>query len=174
MDRDTSIVTQVSAKIAAELASTAYTAGGAAVELPELFENIFARITPTIQEACGVEVIAKAFPGAEIVTGGVIGAPNTTYPTGQFQPVPTHVDPQPSQLVHHTGPQNIPGVEDGDPEVAALWNEYFQDPSKWWDNRKDKRNPRGPDFKQKDDGRALWIVDKKAPSWVRVRLNQVA
>ena len=30
-----------------------------------------------------------------------------------------------------------------------LWRQYFSDPSQWWDNRKSKRNPKGPDFKHK-------------------------
>jgi hypothetical protein len=32
-----------------------------------------------------------------------------------------------------------------------------------WDNRTNKRNPKGPDFKWADSGKALWLKD--APEW---------
>jgi len=125
-----------------------------------------------------VENVHRAFPGAEVVTGGVIGAPGTTYPTGQYQPEPTK-----APLV--VGPQNIPGVEDGDPETVALWNEYFSDPSQFWDNRTKKAsgefNSKGPDFSHKTKLQpgstyklGLWINGRDNPSWVRARLNSAA
>jgi len=44
--------------------------------------------------------------------------------------------------------------------------------AKWWDNREGKRNPKAPDFKHKDDGRALWL--NSAPDWVRQKLEEEA
>lgn len=41
---------------------------------------------------------------------------------------------------------------DGDEQV---WGEYFRDPSQWWDNRLNKRNPKAPDFKHRITGKAL-------------------
>ena len=35
------------------------------------------------------------------------------------------------------------------------WEQYFEDPSQWWDNRATKRNPKGPDFVSKND---RWVV----------------
>ncbi len=71
-------------------------------------------------------------------------------------------------------PSPIPGATDGNPEVAAIWTEFFQDPSKFWNNTQNKKNPKGPDFKHKDDGdKALWITDKKNPSWVNQGLHQI-
>ena len=67
-------------------------------------------------------------------------------------------------------PAPIPGAVDGDPATAALWQSYFADPSAWWDNRRDKRNPKAPDFKHKASGDALWVGGKKNPSWVAGRL----
>ncbi|XP_023638728.1 protein OSB3, chloroplastic/mitochondrial isoform X2 [Capsella rubella] len=43
------------------------------------------------------------------------------------------------------------------------WKNLVEDPSKWWDNRVDKRNPKGPDFKHKETGEALWI--SSSPTW---------
>ncbi|KAI5442159.1 protein OSB2, chloroplastic isoform X2 [Lathyrus oleraceus] len=48
------------------------------------------------------------------------------------------------------------------------WNDLLQNPAKWWDNRLDKRNARGPDFKHKDTGVGLWLND--SPSWVLPKL----
>lgn len=48
------------------------------------------------------------------------------------------------------------------------WNDLLQNPAKWWDNRLDKKNPKGPDFKHKDTGEALWL--RGSPSWVLPKL----
>lgn len=54
----------------------------------------------------------------------------------------------------------------------ALWEEYFDDPSQWWDNRVGKKNPKYPDFKNKSTGDALWIESWLTPSWVKARLEE--
>lgn len=94
----------------------------------------------------GAAMIQNAFPGTTVASPAEAAA---------FTPAPAA----------------IPGAADGDPQVAALWQEFFADPSKFWDNRADKRNPRAPDFKNKDNGdKALWLNDKKNPSWVPAQL----
>lgn len=76
-------------------------------------------------------------------------------------------------------PTAIPWATDGDPQVAAIWQEFFADFktsqfNQWYDNRQNKRSAKGPDFKNKADGdKALWIVGKKNPSWVPTALAQV-
>ncbi|KAJ7562637.1 hypothetical protein O6H91_03G078200 [Diphasiastrum complanatum] len=54
--------------------------------------------------------------------------------------------------------------------TKELWEEFFLDPSQWWDNRSDKRNQRFPDFKHKTTKKALWIHNKFNPPWVHARL----
>nr|AAM61481.1 unknown [Arabidopsis thaliana] len=49
-----------------------------------------------------------------------------------------------------------------------IWKNLVENPSKWWDNRLDKRNPKGPDFKHKETGEALWIGD--SPTWALSKL----
>ena len=105
----------------------------------------------SVQQAAAM--VGQAFPGT------------TTVPATQFQAAAPVVQAQPAA---------IPGVADGDAQVAAIWQEFFADPSKFWDNRSDKRNPRAPDFKNKDNGdKALWLQDKKNPSWVGQQLAAV-
>ncbi|KAJ7514799.1 hypothetical protein O6H91_23G059500 [Diphasiastrum complanatum] len=54
--------------------------------------------------------------------------------------------------------------------TKQLWEEFFSDPSQWWDNRSDKRNPRFPDFKHKTARKALWIDNRFNPPGVSARL----
>ncbi|KAL9681076.1 hypothetical protein QQ045_012857 [Rhodiola kirilowii] len=52
-----------------------------------------------------------------------------------------------------------------------LWQLFFANPQEWWDNRKDKRNPRAPDFKHKDTGEVLWLPSPDDPPWVATQLQ---
>ncbi|KAF1886294.1 hypothetical protein Lal_00045525 [Lupinus albus] len=52
-----------------------------------------------------------------------------------------------------------------------LWNDLLNNPSKWWDNRSNKKNGRSPDFKHKETGEALWL--NRSPSWVLPKLPPV-
>ncbi|KAJ7528126.1 hypothetical protein O6H91_16G085100 [Diphasiastrum complanatum] len=54
--------------------------------------------------------------------------------------------------------------------VERLWQQFFSDPSQWWDKRFDKTNPRFPDFKHKSAKKALWIDNRFSPPWVHARL----
>ncbi|KAK7260305.1 hypothetical protein RIF29_26251 [Crotalaria pallida] len=56
------------------------------------------------------------------------------------------------------------------PANSELWNAFFANPGEWWDNRKNKKNPKGPDFKHKDTGEALWIEGRSNPPWVKSQL----
>ncbi|KAK7345883.1 hypothetical protein VNO77_16498 [Canavalia gladiata] len=55
--------------------------------------------------------------------------------------------------------------------VVELWQAFFANPGEWWDNRGKKRNPKGPDFKHKDTGEALWIEGRSTPPWVKSHLE---
>lgn len=39
----------------------------------------------------------------------------------------------------------------------GLWEELEAYPERWYDNRLNKKNPKGPDFKRKQTGEGLWI-----------------
>eukprot|EP00262_Sarcandra_glabra_P002726 TRINITY_DN13136_c0_g1_i2.p1 TRINITY_DN13136_c0_g1~~TRINITY_DN13136_c0_g1_i2.p1 ORF type:complete len:253 (+),score=37.32 TRINITY_DN13136_c0_g1_i2:214-972(+) len=54
--------------------------------------------------------------------------------------------------------------------AEELWQAFFANPLDWWDNRKNKRNPKYPDFKHKDTGESLWIEAKYNPPWVKSQL----
>ncbi|KAI7835382.1 hypothetical protein COHA_010716 [Chlorella ohadii] len=55
------------------------------------------------------------------------------------------------------------------------WMDFFEDSSKWWDNRTSKTNPKAPDFKKKGarDAPALWLESKDTPAWVRGELERM-
>jgi len=59
-------------------------------------------------------------------------------------------------------------------ERETLWREFFSDPSQWWDCRPEKVNPRYPDFKHKNAGHALWLVDNWNPPWMVAELAALA
>lgn len=153
------IGTQVAAKIAADLVVQSYRHD----DQPSLdgmigdFVNTLDLINTTLLSKMGEDSLAAIFPDS------------TFMPDNEYQ---DNIVP----FIPRTPPQAapIPGVEDGDPKTAALWRRYFNDPKAFWDNRRDKKNPKSPDFKLKDDGdQALWISDPyhKNPSWVATRLD---
>lgn len=45
----------------------------------------------------------------------------------------------------------------------ALWEELCSNPKAWYDNREGKKNEKGPDFKRKTTGEALWLDFKGTP-----------
>ncbi|XP_050891155.1 protein OSB1, mitochondrial [Lathyrus oleraceus] len=51
-----------------------------------------------------------------------------------------------------------------------LWQVFFASPNEWWDQRKNKLNPKSPDFKHRDTGEALWL-SKHNPPWVTRQLE---
>ncbi|KAL5699428.1 hypothetical protein ACHQM5_030335 [Ranunculus cassubicifolius] len=61
----------------------------------------------------------------------------------------------------------------GGNDLENSWRDLFDNPDKWWDNRKKKAdgliNARSPDFKAKAGGVALWL--NRAPVWVRSKLG---
>jgi hypothetical protein len=90
-------------------------------------------------------------------------------------------EPAPEPFVANTGPAPVPGAASTD--IDLLWREYFRNPGDWWDNRQNKTNPNGPDFKKKvanrfasaDEKRnapALWIDRKDTPTWVLDQLGK--
>ncbi|KAL9227553.1 hypothetical protein vseg_003230 [Gypsophila vaccaria] len=52
-----------------------------------------------------------------------------------------------------------------------LWQAFFANPTEWWDNRNNKKNPKYPDFKHKDTGEALWVEGRYNPPWVKSQLE---
>lgn len=144
-------------------------------QIADSYEYLVARFVSsmgTIQntETVGAQV-AEAFPGTTSV-------PPQQAPAPVQDPNPAHLVPAPqpqyqpqAPVAPAPQPAAIPGAADGDPIVASIWEEFFQDPQAFWDNRNGKRNPKAPDFKNKANGdRALWLNDKKNPSWVAQRL----
>ncbi|CAM6040640.1 unnamed protein product [Sphagnum compactum] len=59
-------------------------------------------------------------------------------------------------------------------EKEKLWQEFFSDPSQWWDHRLDKVNVNYPDFKHKTTRQALWLDDPRRPPWVEAKLAAMA
>ncbi|KAJ7534645.1 hypothetical protein O6H91_13G104100 [Diphasiastrum complanatum] len=58
--------------------------------------------------------------------------------------------------------------------VEQLWQEFFSDPSQWWDNRFIKKNPQNPDFEHKSTHERLWIEGWLNPPWVKAMVATTA
>ncbi|KAJ7528001.1 hypothetical protein O6H91_16G079800 [Diphasiastrum complanatum] len=54
--------------------------------------------------------------------------------------------------------------------MEQLWQEFFSDPSQWWDNRLTKKSPKHPDFKHKRTLEGLWVDGWLNPSWVKEKM----
>ncbi|CAH1417747.1 unnamed protein product [Lactuca virosa] len=67
--------------------------------------------------------------------------------------------------------QKMYAAANGSASTEELWQAFFANPSEWWDNRKNKRSPKYPDFKHKDTGEALWVEGRYNPSWVKSQLS---
>ncbi|XP_057519707.1 protein OSB2, chloroplastic-like [Amaranthus tricolor] len=57
--------------------------------------------------------------------------------------------------------------------TLELWQAFFANPTEWWDNRKNKKNLKYPDFKHKDTGEALWVESRYNPPWVKSQLEKL-
>ena len=89
-------------------------------------------------------------------------------------------EPQTYEQAAQKVEQAFPGAQRTEPSGPpasprdALWRSALVDsPDSWWDNRHDKRNPKAPDFKAKNNGpqidgkpAALWIDSRDTPDWV--------
>ncbi|CAA7048070.1 unnamed protein product [Microthlaspi erraticum] len=65
------------------------------------------------------------------------------------------------------------GVEETNSAEIHLWQVFFANPREWWDNRRDKTNPKQPDFKHRDTGEALWLCSSDTPAWVTRQLEML-
>jgi hypothetical protein len=175
------IAVSVGVQIAGELAVASAAAGGG--DPFQLFEMYAAGVVETVITLQAANALAEAFPGT-VAVPHVAGpmpaaraAANAVFPDRFGLSTPTGAG-QAAFPAAAPAPVAIPGAADGDPAVAALWTEFFKDPTAWYDNSVGKTNPRGPDFKHKTQGgaatgnKALWINDKKNPSWVAAGLRQ--
>ncbi|KAH8950713.1 hypothetical protein BDL97_10G099700 [Sphagnum fallax] len=57
--------------------------------------------------------------------------------------------------------------------IEKRWQEFFSDPSQWFDHRLEKVNARYPDFKHKKTQEALWINGRLNPPWVESELAAI-
>lgn len=140
----------------------------------ELVDGFATALVMQREKTAGLFGFTENFPGTTIVQQAPPAAiPAAIPPVTQAAAPP--VVPPPVQQAPAPAPSG-----DGDPQMDALWREFFADQSAFYDNRNNKKNPAGPDFahKTKTDAKGykqgLWIVDRfgKNPSWVAAALQQ--
>jgi hypothetical protein len=163
LNRDLSIVAQVAAKEAGSIVRTLIENGGSwdenqftliAAHINDVIVNLVADGTPAPRREQNVvaqytapdEVIGQHFPDAVVVT----------------QPSPA---PTPAPVASAVGylasiglyPHQISTTSDEKVNLQAHVADLDANPGGWFDNRFNKRNPKGPDFKNKTTGVALWV-----------------
>lgn len=136
-----------------------------AVTSPEDAVALAEEALPTFLEFINKQQVKLAF-GLEQTTP-ITAAPSFKAPDMSAPMAP----PPPPQ----TAPAPVPGLSSGgNSKKDAAWRDYFANPGNYYDNRVDKRNPAGPDFKSKTTGDGLWLGGKyPAPQWVLDKLNGV-
>jgi len=135
------------------------------------------------QEANKVGGLTAAFPGSAIVASATTEAATGVTPVHEpFVPHPATTTPvanEPTNVVPFAQPAAIPGATDGDPQLAAFWNDFFTTPDNWtvkktnagktfiqhkWQNAAPDKN--GKIWKQ-----SLWLDGRGNPSWVAQALR---
>ena len=77
--------------------------------------------------------------------------------------------PKPKKATARKSAPSKRGGKPSDEQIEAAWEDLQANPDGWFDNRSDKRNPKAPDFKAKNNnkniegGFALWL--DSMPSW---------
>jgi hypothetical protein len=88
---------------------------------------------------------------------GLYAVDSSAPPIAQFGVEPLH-----AVQVEMSSP-SISGQRQGSPHgsdfVKEVWQNFFSNPTQWWNNRFDKRYPRAPNFCHKVTHKGLWIVD---------------
>jgi hypothetical protein len=166
-DKQRSIAISVGVNAAAELSA------GGSDPINTFVENVDAVVAATLRsyEAFavndGTSAVVTAFPGTTVVQPAV----------QQVQQVQQQYTPAAAAAPVAAPPPAIPGASSGaSGKSDALWNEFFQNPNAFYDNRTSKTNPNAPDFSKKgvERGGGLWLYGKwPAPEWVFARLAQM-
>lgn len=138
-------------------------------ELAVIADDVAKVILDAQETAEAVTRVDTAFPGTQ----------TSTAPQGEpFPAVSQQVAPQAAQYQQQppapqyqaSVPSPIPGATKSKDDVK--WEAYFAAPHDYYDNRGNKKNPAGPDFKHKQNGDGLWLGGRyPAPQWVTQRLG---
>ncbi|KAF9616283.1 hypothetical protein IFM89_029059 [Coptis chinensis] len=79
-----------------------------------------------------------------------------------------------SSSLTHSETTSMPITEDKKDSTTTehLWTDLLENPHEWWDNRLNKNNLKGADFKHKVKGEMLWL-DESTPGWVVSKLESL-
>ncbi|BBN10609.1 single-strand DNA-binding protein [Marchantia polymorpha subsp. ruderalis] len=80
------------------------------------------------------------------------------------------VSPQQQSSSPVAGTAGKASFEDESLSTEKRWQAFFADPSQWWDNRFNKKNPKAPDFKHKSTQEVLWLNSWNNPPWVAAQV----
>jgi hypothetical protein len=182
--RDAVIISQNSTTAAATIYAAEIAAAasvGTVVSFdPEYFEQIrqaiFDGTMRRATESSEALNVVQAFPGAVVQQQGPPPAVPAPQAAANYQ-LPPQQQPAP-QAPTQQGPA-IPAAQPGTSKADQAWQEFFANPSAYYDNRADKaaklargEQANGPDFKHKQTKQGLWLGGQyPAPQWVLQRFG---
>jgi hypothetical protein len=171
---DQSIVAQVAAKIASDLAIAS-----ADVRIEDVvndFAYALDAVATKLFDTINVAIAESALPGSVPVAGPPAAAP-AAVPPAAAAPAPAAAPPAAAPAAAPAaGPAAVPATT-ADATLDGYWRDLFEHPENWYDNRNDPKRPRGaPDFKHKSlkSGKynvGLYVDDKKNPDWVKAHFG---
>jgi hypothetical protein len=166
--KDQSIVAQVAAKIAADLAIAS-----ADVRIEDVvtdFAYALDAVATKLYDTINVAIAESALPGSVPVGGVPAAVPPAAAPAAGPPPAAAPA------AAPAAGPAAVPATT-ADASLDGYWRDLFEHPENWYDNRNDPKRPRGaPDFKHKTlkSGKynvGLYVDDKKNPDWVKAHFG---
>jgi hypothetical protein len=166
--KDQSIVAQVAAKIAADLAIAS-----ADVRIEDVvtdFAYALDAVATKLYDTINVAIAESALPGSVPVASVPAAVPPAAAPAAGPPPAAAPA------AAPAAGPAAVPATT-ADASLDGYWRDLFEHPENWYDNRNDPKRPRGaPDFKHKTlkSGKynvGLYVDDKKNPDWVKAHFG---
>lgn len=153
--------------------ATQYAQLSGSVTSPEDVVALAGEALPTFLEFINKTQLKLAF---EIQQTTPITAAPSLQPAQMLNGVPPYGSgsmPPPPPPSAGVPPTPVPGAaQGGHSKKDQAWRDYFANPLGYYDNRANKKNPKGPDFKHKQTGEGLWLGGQHpAPDWVLQRLT---
>ncbi|MEM9605876.1 MAG: hypothetical protein AAGA99_00530 [Actinomycetota bacterium] len=174
-EKDIQIIVQSSGKDAAAIAAGMVTPETTEAEALRIYASlhvgIHQHIVSMIQEEQAQLNVEQTFQGA--VSSGPVQAYTPPQPTQAPAPAPVQAPVAAPQASPAPQAPPAPAGATGDSKKNEAWRQLIHEfiqtgrTELFYDNRADKKNPNGPDFKRKSDDEALWLYGKyPAPAWV--------
>ena len=192
-EKDIQIITQNVNTAAATIVAAMVNENWDVEDVMNLYGPLHKQMLDHVLGEIAGHLVQQAFPGSTQVdpqpmtpadfagpnaTGGNVVA--MTGPAAQPMPIPQpapQVVPDHQIMANATPPPAVGPQGPGGHKDDQLWQDLFQNPGNWWDNRADKKSPKHPDFRSKtipdpkNPAYKLGLYLSSAPQWAKQQLG---